>query len=63
VDVPVHAASFATDNGATAVVAGTLAAAEALQVLLRAEAPQAFARHLRLPFEGSDPVAQRIGAR
>jgi hypothetical protein len=62
-DVPVRAAAFVADRGAAAVVAGTLAAAEALQVLLRAEARDGFARHLRLPFEGADPVAQRIGAR
>jgi hypothetical protein len=62
-DVPVRAAAFVADHGPAAVVAGTLAAAETLQVLLRARAPEGFARHLRLPFEGGDPVAQRLGAR
>jgi hypothetical protein len=62
-DVPLHAATVAADDGAAGVVAGALAAAEALQVLLRAETPEGSARHLRLPFEGGDPVAQRVGAR
>ena len=49
-----------TDRGAAAVLAGTLAAAEALTSLARGDAP---ARHLRLPLDGGAPLAQQIGAR
>lgn len=49
--------------GADAVVAGTLAAAEVLQVLLRPETSRAFGRELHLPASGGDPILQRMGAR
>jgi hypothetical protein len=45
------------------VAAGALAAAEALQILAVAEARPAFARHLRLPLDGGEPLWQQIGAR
>jgi hypothetical protein len=45
------------------VAAGALAAAEALQVLAGAEGAPGFARHLRLPLDGGEPIAQEIGAR
>jgi hypothetical protein len=58
-------------RGAVAVLAGTLAAAEALTLLARrddAGAPTAgeatrAPRHLRLPLDGGEPLAQQIGAR
>jgi hypothetical protein len=51
-----------TSDGATGVLAGTLAAAEALATLLRADAaPDARAtHHLRLPVDGGEPIAQKI---
>jgi hypothetical protein len=57
-----------SDAGAAAVLAGVLAAAEAMHALVRggeaAEAiPSVPIRHLRLPLDGGDPVAQVIGAR
>ena len=63
-DVPVQAAATPAANDATAVLAGTLAAAEALRALVR-EASGPFApqiRHLRLPLDGREPLVQRIGA-
>ena len=54
----------AADDGASAVLAGTLAAAEALHVIVR-EASGPFApqiRHLRLPLDGREPLVQEIGA-
>jgi len=63
-----------TDRGAPAVLAGTLAAAEALHAIIRAEgrgdgraeargdAPLPI-RHLRLPLDGGEPLAQVVGAR
>jgi len=45
--------------GAAAVVAGTLAAAEALQVLV-GHAPRASARHMRVPLDGRPPQVQEI---
>lgn len=47
-------------DGATGVLAGTLAAAEALASLVRDEASRRTARHLRLPVDGGDPIAQEI---
>lgn len=63
-----------TERGGAAVLAGTLAAAEALTMLARGNArngdstgddgPQSAApRHLRLPLDGGAPLAQQIGAR
>ena len=46
-------------NGAAAVVAGALAAAEALHVLV-GRAPRPAARHLRIPLDGEAPLAQEI---
>jgi len=59
-----------TDRGAPAVLAGTLAAAEALHAIVRdglragsrADAPLPI-RHLRLPLDGGEPLAQVVGAR
>ena len=50
------------EDGATSVLAGTLAAAEALATLLRDDAaPKAtMSRHLRLPVDGGQPMAQDI---
>ena len=48
---------------ASAVLAGTLAAAEALHVIVR-EASGPFTpriRHLRLPLDGREPLVQEIG--
>ncbi len=58
---PAHADA----DGATGVLAGTLAAAEALATLLRQDAapPARSARHLRLPVDGGDPLAQDIPGR
>jgi hypothetical protein len=60
-DVP-RVAAVPVPEGAASVVAGTLAAAEALQVLLAHEAPAraARARHLRVPLDGGDAVAQDL---
>jgi hypothetical protein len=60
-DVPTRISPRA--EGSTAVAAGTLAAAEALQTLVRETPAPGFARHLRLPFDGSDPLSQVIGPR
>jgi len=51
-----------TADGATGVLAGTLAAAEALATLLRDDAapPRSSTHHLRLPVDGSEPIAQKI---
>jgi hypothetical protein len=59
-----------TDKGAPAVLAGTLAAAEALHAIVRAgsradtddDGPLPI-RHLRLPLDGGEPLAQVVGAR
>jgi hypothetical protein len=64
-DVPFQAAATPTENEASAVLAGTLAAAEALHVIVR-EGSGPFApsiRHLRLPLDGREPLVQEIGAR
>jgi hypothetical protein len=57
----------ASDRGAAAVLAGTLAAAEALTLLARGPDPDPVARSaaprlLRLPLDGGDPLTQQIGA-
>jgi molybdopterin-synthase adenylyltransferase len=63
VDVPPRAASATMDEGAAGVLAGALAAAEALTALARpADARPPAARHLRLPLDGRAPLAQTIGA-
>jgi hypothetical protein len=56
-------AGTAPHPGAAAVLAGTLAASEAIWALLRptGEATTAI-RHLRLPLDGGEPLAQEIGA-
>jgi hypothetical protein len=58
-DVPARAASTAADQGAAAVLAGTLAAAEALWILAEPGAPPR-ARHLRLPIDGGEPRTQEL---
>jgi hypothetical protein len=62
-DVPFKAAETPAANDASAVLAGTLAAAEALQMIVR-EASGPFTpsiRHLRLPLDGRDPLVQELG--
>jgi hypothetical protein len=60
-----YAAATPPDNGPAAVLAGTLAAAEALHVLARGSEPAVPAppriRHLRLPLDGREPLVQQIG--
>jgi hypothetical protein len=58
-----YAAATPADNGPAAVLAGTLAAAEALHVLARGRETAATPpiRHLRLPLDGREPTAQAIG--
>jgi hypothetical protein len=56
-DVPVQAAA-AGAQGATAVLAGTLAATEALWILAGQSGPRA--RHLRLALDGGDAVTHEI---
>jgi hypothetical protein len=60
-DVP-RVAAVPVPEGAASVVAGTLAAAEALQILIGepATARAARARHLRVPLDGGDAVAQDL---
>ncbi|HVV48418.1 MAG TPA: ThiF family adenylyltransferase [Polyangia bacterium] len=60
-EVPPQAAA-ASAPGAAEVVAGTLAAAEALVRLAGADGDIGRTRHLRLPLDGGAPVAQEIGA-
>jgi hypothetical protein len=57
------AAAAPSDTGPAAILAGALAAAEALQVLVRAGDvhPAPRIRHLRLPLDGREPLAQVIG--
>ncbi len=64
IDVRARPAQASAD-GATGVLAGTLAAAEALAALLRPEGdpPARSPRHLRLPVDGGDPLAQDIPRR
>jgi len=62
-DVPFQAAATPAANDASAVVAGALAAAEALQAIVR-ESSGPFTpriRHLRLPLDGREPLVQEIG--
>ena len=60
-DVP-RVAAVPLPEGAASVVAGTLAAAEALHVLIGGDAPiaarAARAHHLRVPLDGGDAVSQ-----
>jgi adenylyltransferase/sulfurtransferase len=58
-DVPVIAAVPMPD-GPASVVAGTIAAAEALQVMMGARTGAARARHLRVPLDGGEAVAQDL---
>ncbi len=61
---PARAAAQAPDQGPAAVLAGTLAAAEALNVLVRRRESTESAppiRHLRLPLDGREPLVQAIG--
>ena len=51
-----------TSPGAADVLAGTLAAAEALIRLARVDGHIGRVRHLRLPLDGGAPVAQEIGS-
>jgi hypothetical protein len=52
------------DDGAASVLAGTLAAAEALHVLISEPgAGSKVVKHLRLPLDGREPVRQEIPAR
>jgi hypothetical protein len=52
-----------TDGGAPGVLAGVLAAAETLHALLRGSDDGVPIRHVRLPLDGGDPLAQVVGAR
>ena len=64
-EVPFQAAATEPANDASAVLAGTLAAAEALHAIVR-EASGPFTpsiRHLRLPLDGREPLVQMIGRR
>jgi hypothetical protein len=54
-------ATAAAEPGAADVVAGTLAAAEALVRLARVDGDIGRVRHLRLPLDGGAPIAQEIG--
>jgi hypothetical protein len=58
-DIPVRPAP--RTESAPAVAAGAIAAAEALQVLVGADRSGGFARHLRLPLDGGEPLVQVIG--
>ena len=52
------------DDGAASVLAGTLAAAEALHVLISEPgAGSKVVKHLRLPLDGREPLRQEIPAR
>ena len=62
-ETPFTAAGTAATDDASAVLAGTLAAAEALQMIVR-ESSGAFTprvRHMRLPLDGREPLVQDIG--
>ena len=52
--------SEAAEPGAAAVLAGTMAAAEALATLVRDDAELRATRHVRLPLAGADPLTQDI---
>ena len=61
--VPFQDAGTPSTNDAAAVLAGTLAAAEALHVIVR-ESSGPFTpriRHVRLPLDGREPLVQAIG--
>jgi hypothetical protein len=60
-DVPLVAA-VPVPEGAASVVAGTLAAAEALHILIATDIPARAARahHLRVPLDGGDAVSQDL---
>jgi hypothetical protein len=60
-EAPLDPPAFAgaPHEGAAAIVAGTLAAGEAIAVLL-GRGPTTAARHLRLPLDGRPPVVQEI---
>ncbi len=63
--VPFQAAGTPSTNDAGGVLAGTLAAAEALQMIVR-ESSGPFTpriRHMRLPLDGREPLVQEIGSR
>lgn len=63
--VPFQAAATPSRDDASAVLAGTLAAAEALHMIVR-EGSGPFTpgiRHLRLPLDGREPLVQQIGSR
>jgi len=62
--VPFQDAGTPSTNDAAAVLAGTLAAAEALHLIVR-ESSGPFTptiRHLRLPLDGREPRVQTIGS-
>jgi hypothetical protein len=62
-ETPFTAAGTPTTDDSAAVLAGTLAAAEALQLIVR-ESSGPFSpriRHMRLPLDGRDPLVQDIG--
>jgi hypothetical protein len=63
-NVPLMAAAQPASDEATAVLAGTLAAAEALHLIVREGAGAVTPRikHLRLPLDGREPLVQEIGA-
>jgi hypothetical protein len=58
-DVPVQAAA-SSPPGAADVVAGTLAASEALWILIGDRANTSRARHVRVPLDGRDATSQDI---
>jgi hypothetical protein len=60
-EVPPRAAA-ASPSSAADVLAGTLAAAEALTRMARIDGDIGRIRHLRLPLDGGPPLAQEIGA-
>ncbi len=64
-DVRARPAARTAASGATGVLAGALAAAEALAALVRDDgaASARGKRHLRLPVDGGDAIAQDIGGR
>jgi hypothetical protein len=62
--VPFRAAGAPPDDSAAGVLAGTLAAAEALHVLVAEPGDRAAkTKHLRLPLDGREPLRQEIPAR
>ena len=64
-DVRARPAARAPTDGPTGVLAGALAAAEALAALVRGgdAASTRSTRHLRLPVDGGEAIAQDIGGR